>query len=87
MNKQSYNSISFTEAINRTNYARNEKDIIASLILEIFSDVNYIIQSIFQLKNNWNLIVEKLAENTPYYNINLVLILLCLWWKSKKNNR
>ena len=52
MNKHSYNSISFTEAINRTDYARNEKDIIASLILEIFSDGNYIIQIIFQLKNN-----------------------------------
>ena len=52
MNKQFNNRISFIEAIGRTDYAKNVKDMIASLILDNFSDGNYIIQNIFRLKNN-----------------------------------
>ena len=54
MNKKFYNSISFIEAINRTDYAKNVKDMIASLILENFSD-----------NNNRIFLYRKISENEP----------------------
>ena len=54
MNKQFNNRISFIEAIGRTDYAKNVKDMIASLILDNFSD-----------NNNRIFLYRKISENEP----------------------
>ena len=54
MNKQFNNRISFIEAIGRTDYAKNVKDMIDSLILDNFSD-----------NNNRIFLYRKISENEP----------------------